>query len=261
MQGSRLYRHAFLFSCVLLSASGSATAGLFDQLGGSDALEKIGGAILQPAEQGEAKSPLTSLLSNSDIRAGLKEALEVGLGRTVTTTSKEDGFWKAPEIQIPLPRKLQRATQALESVGMGHLGSDLHLRMNRAAEKAAPLAKPIFLDALKAMTIEDVQRLWKGPDDAATQYFSEKTSANLSKSFRPIVAEEMNRMGVVNSYNQLKTKYANIPFVGSAIQYDLESYVTQKALKGLFHVLASEEKKIRKDPVARSTELLKKVFK
>ncbi|MDQ6962045.1 MAG: DUF4197 domain-containing protein [Mariprofundaceae bacterium] len=253
------YIHAAFVSCALLSASGQASAGMFDQWGGSDALEKIGGVILQPAEKGEAKSPL-SLLSNSDIRDGLKEALAVGLDRTVSTTSKEDGFWKAPEIQIPLPRKLQSATKALESVGLGHLGSDLHLRMNRAAEKAAPLAKPIFLKALKAMTIEDVKRLWKGPDDAATRYFSEKTSADLTTSFRPIVAEEMNRMGVVSSYNQLKTKYASIPFLGSAIQYDLESYVTTQALKGLFHILASEEQKIRKDPVARTTDLLKKVF-
>jgi len=247
--------HCLLVGLLSLAMSTPASAGFFDQFGGSDTLEKIGGQLLSssPAAQNLA-------LSTQDIRAGLKEALDVGLRRTVETTSKADGFWKNAAIQIPLPRKLQTAKQALDRIGLGSVAEDLQLRMNRAAETASPLAKPIFLKALKAMTIEDVQRLWKGSDDAATRYFQEKTSADLSASFRPIVVQEMNRMGVVSSYNSLKKKYASIPFVGSVIQYDLESYVTDKALKGLFHVLASEEKKIRTDPVARSTELLQKVF-
>jgi len=232
-----------------------ATAGFFDQLGGSEALQKIGDQLTGSSETGGLS------LSQKDIRAGLKEALAVGLNQTVAQTSKENGYWKNKAIQIPLPRKLQHAKQALDKIGLGSMGQDLQMRMNRAAETAAPLAKPIFLKALKAMTIDDVNRLWKGPDDAVTRYFSDKTMTDLSSEFRPIVSQEMNRMGVVSSYNKLKQKYASIPFLGSAIQYDLEAYVTSEALKGLFHVLASEEKKIRQDPVARTTALLKKVFK
>jgi len=200
-------------------------------------------------------------LTNSEVIKGLKQALAKGTERTVTKTGRKDGYWKNKDIRIPLPGSLETASKVLDGIGMGSLTDDLQLRMNRAAEAAAPLARPIFIDAITGMQLSDVQKIWKGPDDAATRYFEGKTKDRLSKSFAPIVHRELERAEVVQSYQKFSSKYAGIPFVGQKLNFNLDGYVTDKALGGLFLMLAREEADIRKNPAARTTDLLKRVFK
>ncbi|MDX8393661.1 MAG: DUF4197 domain-containing protein [Mariprofundales bacterium] len=242
-----------------------ATAGLFDSLD-SEQLQQLGGVLTDKAKPTDSNNNTGSTnnsgngLSNLDINAGLKEALDIGLRHTVDFTGKKDGFWMNEAIKIALPQELQAPVKLLDKMGMGSIADDLHQRMNRAAETAAPLAKPIFLDALKSMTIQDVKQVLQGKDDAATRYFEDKTNTNLTTAFRPVVAEQMQEAGAMQVYQTLKQKYADIPFVGGMLDYDLEAYVTKQALTGMFHVLAEEEQKIRQDPAARTTDLLQKVF-
>jgi len=200
-------------------------------------------------------------LTNADVIKGLKQALEKGTEQAVSKTGKKDGYWKNGDIRIPLPGNLATASKVLNGIGMGSLTDDLRLRMNRAAETAAPLARPIFIDAIAGMQLSDVQKIWKGPDDAATRYFERETRDKLSKSFAPIVRKELERAEAIQSYQKFSSQYAGIPFVGKKLNFNLDGYVTDKALKGLFLMLGREEAEIRKNPAARTTELLKRVFK
>ncbi|HXH72692.1 MAG TPA: DUF4197 domain-containing protein [Mariprofundaceae bacterium] len=199
-------------------------------------------------------------LSNTDITAGLKEALEKGTSRTVHQIGTLDGYWKNPHIRIPLPDSLQRPAAILRKAGYGKYADDLELRLNRAAETAVPLAKPIFLKAIKEMTFADVKEIWKGPDDAATRYFERKTTGDLTGAFTPLVHKELEKSGAVHSWRSFSSKYASIPFIGGYLKDDLDAYATRMALQGMFTILAGEEAKIRHDPAARTTELLRKVF-
>jgi len=200
-------------------------------------------------------------LTDSEVARGLKQALEKGTERAVNKAGRKNGYWKNRDIRIPLPGSLATAAKMLDGIGMGSLTSDLQLRMNRAAEAAVPLARPIFIDAITAMRLADVQQIWKGPDDAATRYFERKTKDKLSKSFAPMVHKELERARTIQSYQKFSSRYADIPFVGQTLNFNLDSYVTDKALDGLFSTLAKEEANIRKNPAARTTDLLKRVFK
>jgi hypothetical protein len=218
-----------------------------------------------------AQSPLDKLkqkigvssdqgLSNDKIVAGLKEALKVSTGKAVAATGKPDGYLKNEAIKIALPPKLQSAGKGLRMVGMGSQVDALEVGMNRAAEQAAPQAKAIFLRGVTKMTFDDARKiLTGGGDTAATEYFKRTSSEELTTAFAPIVHKSMENVGVVKQYNTLLEN----PMAASLAKdksMNLDSYVVGKALDGLFFMLGEEEKKIRKDPAAQTTSLLKQVF-
>jgi hypothetical protein len=198
-------------------------------------------------------------LTNDEIIAGLKEALGVGTEKAVALVSKPDGYYKNPEIKIPLPESVQKVEKLLRATGYGEKVDNFELSMNRAAERAAPEAKSIFADAIQQMTFDDAKKILDGPDNAATLYFEDKTSSRLREIFKPIVTKAMGQVGVTRSYQELNAKVESMPF-GKSISFDLDQYVTDGSLKGLFKMLAEEEKQIRTQPAARVTDLLKKVF-
>jgi hypothetical protein len=198
-------------------------------------------------------------LSDAKIGEGLKEALKVGTENTVSFTGKTDGFFLNQVIKILMPEKLRTLEKGLRAVGYGPQVDEFVLSMNRSAEKAAPFAKEIFWDALGEMTFEDVRKIFSGHETAATEYFKGKTSDKLTVIFKPIVDRAMNEVGVTRQYKELVGRYEAIPFVKKET-FDLDHYVVTKALDGLFHVLGEEERKIRTNPAARVTDLLKEVF-
>ncbi len=198
-------------------------------------------------------------LDEGTVAAGLKEALHIGTDRSVITTSKEDGFFGNPLIRIPLPKEFETVASTLRGIGINKPVDEFELAMNRAAEMAAGEAKDVFWLAITEMTLSDAMGILNGGDRSATDYFYAHTSDRLRTKFRPIVTEKMQEVGVYNTYNELLDKYSRIPFV-SKPSIDLDGHITEKALGGLFDTLAGEEKKIREDPAARTTALLRKVF-
>ncbi len=198
-------------------------------------------------------------LSEGTIIDGLKEALTVSTRNAVGKVSQVDGYFGNPDIKILFPEKMRKVADTLSTIGLKDQVDEFVLSMNRAAEKAAPEAIDIFVGAIKEMTIADARGILDGGDTAATEYFKDKTFDKLYDKFKPPVSESMDKVGVTKSYKDLMGRYTALPFV-KAEDYDLDHYVTTKALDGLFYMLGEEEKKIRKDPAARVTELLKKVF-
>jgi hypothetical protein len=202
--------------------------------------------------------PGTPPLGEADIAAGLKEALAVGTERAVHRVGVTDGFWRNAAINIPLPEQLKKVEKTLRTFGQGKTVDEFHLSLNRAAEAAAPEAAAIFGTAIRGMTLADARQILDGPDNAATEYFRGRTLPALSARFRPIVTKATASVGATRKYKDLATKVSK---VSSSFQLqDLDAYVTDRALAGLFVTLADEELKIRRDPAARTTELLKRVF-
>jgi hypothetical protein len=191
--------------------------------------------------------------------SGLKEALSIGTRNAVASVSRVDGYFGNQAIKILMPEKIATVANVLRKVGYGREVDDFELSMNRAAEKAAPRAKSIFIDAIKEMTFEDARKILGGSDTAATEYFKEKTHDRLYAAFKSIISSSLDEVGATRSYKNMMTKYDSIPFVSSQ-SLDLDHYVTAKALDGLFYMVGQEEKKIRQDPAARVTDLLKTVF-
>lgn len=198
-------------------------------------------------------------LSESEIVAGLKQALEVGTGNAVSILNKTDGYFGDALVKILFPAEAQRAADKLRQLGMGKLVDDFVLTLNRAAEKAAAEAKPIFVDAVKGMTFADARNILQGPDNAATEYFKGKTTPALTAKFSPVISNALNASNATKYWTDITTTYNKIPMV-TKVETDLVKYTTEKALAGLFLKLAGEEKKIRTNPAARVTELLQKVF-
>lgn len=198
-------------------------------------------------------------LTENEIINGLKEALEVGTSNAIGIVSKLDGYYKNPKIKIPLPENVQKVEKILRATGFGQNVDDFELSMNRAAERAAPEAKSIFWDAIKQMNFEDARKILNGRDNEATLYFKDKTSDRLREIFKPITHQAMSEVGVTRTYQTIDDKVKTIPFADQ-LSFDLDQYVTDKGLDGLFFMLAAEEKKIRENPAARVTDLLKKVF-
>ncbi len=205
------------------------------------------------------KPKSTSPLPDAKLASGLKEALQVGTGNAVKSTGRVDGYFGNPAIKILMPEKMRMLEKGLRAVGYGPQVDEFVLSMNRAAEKAAPAAKKIFLDAVTQMTFDDVRKIFSGGDTAATDYFKTKTSAQLAQAFRPIVEKATSEVGVTQKYKQLVGQAQSVPFV-KAESLDIDQYVVGKALDGLFYMLAQEEKNIRKNPAARVTQTLKEVF-
>lgn len=209
--------------------------------------------------RGLQKGPSPSVgagLSEQRIADGLKQALQVGTEKAVKLTGRVDGYWKNEAIKILMPERLQTLERGLRLVGYGPQVDEFELSMNRAAERAAPAARTIFVDAIKSMTFDDARRVLQGGETAATEYFKGRTTGKLSEAFSPIVSKAMNEVGVTRQYKDLTR---SLPF-GEIPSFDLDHYVVGKALDGLFLTLGQEERKIRTNPTARVSELLKDVF-
>ncbi|MEO1049575.1 MAG: DUF4197 domain-containing protein [Bacteroidota bacterium] len=198
-------------------------------------------------------------LTSADVAQGLKEALVNGISNGSAQASKVDGYFKNPNIKIPFPPDVQKVETKLRQIGLDKQVDKFVMTLNRGAEKAAKEAKPIFVAAIKSMTIEDAWGILKGEDDAATQYLKRVTSDQLKVKFKPVIKTSLDEVNATKYYGDIVTTYNKIPFV-EKVNPDLDDYATDKAIEGLFFLVAKEEGKIREDPIARTTELLKKVF-
>lgn len=200
----------------------------------------------------------TSGLSDNKIIAGLKQALQLSTSRAVAVTGRPDGFLKNDAIKIALPPRLETIGRGLRFIGLGSKVDELEVGMNRAAEQATPQAKQAFLAALRKMTFDDARHILTGNDTAATDYFKRTSTADLTTAFAPIVHTSMQKVGLVEQYD----RFIQTAPGGAAIanEFDLDKYVVGKTLDGLFYMLGEEEKKIRKNPAAQTTQLLKQVF-
>ncbi len=198
-------------------------------------------------------------LDSSTIVEGLKEALMTGTDNAVKEVSQVDGYLGNDAIKILMPEKIQTVADVLKKVGYQQQVDEFVGSMNRAAEKAAPMAASSFIDLIKGMSFDDARTILDGGDTAATDYFKGSMFNELYDSFKPSISSSMNDVGVTRAYKNMMDTYTTVPFVKD-ILFDIDDYVTTKALDGLFHQVAEEEKKIRTDPGARVTELLQKVF-
>ncbi|OKS88575.1 DUF4197 domain-containing protein [Mucilaginibacter polytrichastri] len=198
--------------------------------------------------------------SNAEIISGLKQALQQGTVKSSDQLSALNGFFGNAAIKILMPPEAQKAEKTLRKLGMNKLCDNVILSLNRAAEDAAKQAKPIFVNAVKQMTVQDAANILTGSNDAATQYFKRTTTAALSTQFKPVVHSSLSNVGATNLYTQLATQYNKIPFTFNKLNPDLDDYVTQKAIDGLFYQIALEELNIRQNLTARTTPVLQKVF-
>ncbi|WP_083321041.1 DUF4197 domain-containing protein [Hymenobacter glacialis] len=208
---------------------------------------------------GNTSSKPTGGLSNTEAANGLKAALMQGIGKGADQASQTDGFYLNRLIRIPFPPDAQRVATTLRSIGLGSQVDKFELSLNRGAEDAARSAKPIFLSAIKSLTFSDVWNILTGQPDAATQYLKRTTSTQLTSAFAPIMQQSLSKVGATRYYTDLATTYNQLP-LGQPVQTDLTEYATGKAVDGLFTLIAQEEANIRENPVARTTELLRRVF-
>jgi uncharacterized protein DUF4197 len=228
---------AIIFSSTLLFACAEMT----------QVLEEVNGMTGTPA------------LTNGEVISGLKEALTVGTNNSTGLLSKVDGYYKNPALFIPFPPEAQKVKDKVIALGMGSQVEKFEMTLNRAAETAAKEAAPVFINAIKGMSISDGFAILKGNDNAATQYLKDKTSAELKIKFQPIIKNAIDQVEVTKYWNPIINTYNMIPFIDKQ-NPDLEDYVTNKAMDGLFLMIEKEEKNIRSNPIARVTDLLKKVF-
>lgn len=218
-----------------------------------DELKRKAQEIIRSKGQG------TNNLSDDKIVAGLREALSQSTRNAVASTGRPDGFLKNQAIKILLPEKLRTVGKGMRMVGMGSQVDDLEVGMNRAAEQAAPAAKQIFLNSLSKMTFQDARQILTGGDTAATDYFKRTSTNDLTTAFAPIVHKAMLNVGVIRQYEKL-VKNPMIANSGAAQDLNLDNYVVGKTLDGLFYVMGQEEQKIRKDPMAQTSAILREVF-
>jgi hypothetical protein len=198
-------------------------------------------------------------LSDTKINAGLKQALQIGAENSVKLVGRKDGYFANNAIKILMPKNLQTLEKGLRVVGYGPKIDDFVLSMNRSAEASAPAARKIFVDAITSMSFDDARHILSGGNTAATDYFKQKTTPQLTAAFRPVVDKTMADNGVTKQYNALANQYKSIPFAKKQ-DLDITNYVVGKALDGLFFELGEEERKIRQDPAKQTTDLLKEVF-
>jgi hypothetical protein len=225
------------------------TLGLFSNAQLKGILQKANQALGITESKGSEKE---------DMIAGLKEALIIGAQKGATTLSKEDGFFKNDLLKILLPPEAEKVEKTLRNLGLGNQVDEAILSMNRGAEDACKEAATIFIDAVKSMNVEDVVTIIKGTDTAGTAYLRKTTTLSLTNKFRPVIENSLNKVNatkhwatIINAYNKVSLKKINP---------DLTAYVTEKSIGGIFYQIGEEEKKIRKDPFARTSELLKRVF-
>lgn len=259
MKRSPIHR-LILIAAIAVFGTGTLQAGWLDALG------------LTKGSTNATASAGLSALSNDQVVGGLKDALGNGLQSAIGRLGHDGGFLTNMDVKIPLPQKLQTAEKGLRAVGQGKLADDFVATMNHAAEQAVPEAASVFSDAVKQMSFDDAKAILSGPDDAATQYFRHATETNLYTRFLPIVQQATSKCGVTSAYKNMMAKvesqnsgfgsslggFANKYMGSDAV--DVDAYVTSKALDGLFLMVAGEEKRIRQNPVARTTDLMKTVF-
>lgn len=198
-------------------------------------------------------------LTTEEVAEGLKEALIKGISNGSDIVSQVDGYFKNPEIKIPFPPDVQKVEDRLRQIGLGSEVDKFVMTLNRGAEDAAKEAKPIFIAAIRQMTIQDAWGILRGEQDAATQYLKRTTSGLLKERFKPVIKNSLDKVNATRYYSDIVTRYNQIPMV-QKVNPDLDDYATDKAIEGLFLMIAKEEKNIRENPVARTTELLKRVF-
>ncbi len=220
------------------------------------------GKLLQQAE--DAVNTVTGSggsgsLSNEQIISGLKEALSIGSENAGRSASKPDGYYRNPKIMIPFPPEVNQVKTTVEKVGLKPQVDKFVMTLNRAAEEAAKEAAPIFLNAITSMDISDGLNILNGPDNAATKFLQDGTTPQLKAKFEPVVKKAIDKVQLTKYWNPIVTQYNRVPFV-QKVNPDLEAYVLDKALIGLFTLVAEEEAKIRKDPAARISDILKQVF-
>ncbi|GAA4751598.1 DUF4197 domain-containing protein [Flavisolibacter ginsenosidimutans] len=241
-----------ILSLAVLAFATASQAQIFKDILKKDSTGKNGvQKILQ-------KATTKSSLSNDEIISGLKEALNVGANNSTGKLSMVDGFFKDAAIKILMPAEAQKVEQKLRSIGLGKQVDNAILSMNRAAEDAAKSATPIFINVIKGITIQDGLGILKGGDFAATNYLKGKTLSQLTEAFRPVIEQSLQKVNATKYWKTVFSTYNT--FSQEKVNTDLTAYVTDKALSGIFYQVGLEEQKIRKDPVARTTDLLKKVF-
>ncbi len=245
-----------LGGCVSTSGGYSSDDGFFAQTQAvlnSDTANNLFGMF------GMGQSANVSVLSEAEVGAALREALKIGTGSVVSKLGVENGFNLDPTIHIPLPEKLATVDKALSKIGMNGLTEDLELRLNRAAEQATPKAKALFFEAISQMTFADAKNILTGPNDAATSYLRKTMGAGLAREMQPVVQDALTQAGAIRAYDSVMGQYAQLPFMPD-VKADLQNYVVERALDGVFYYVAQEEAAIRENPAKRTTELLQKVF-
>jgi hypothetical protein len=198
-------------------------------------------------------------LSTEEVAKGLKEALSVGASKGSDIASALDGYYKNTAIKIPFPPEVKQVETKLRQIGLGSEVDKFIVSLNRAAEDAAKQAKPVFVNAITSMTIQDAFGILKGEKDAATQYLKRTTTTQLTTSFKPVIQSSLEKVNATKYYRDLVTQYNRLPLV-TKVSPNLDEYATQKAIDGLFYLVAQEEANIRNNPVARTSDILKKVF-
>ncbi len=240
---------------LILTITSASSQNLQQRAEAAKAAAKAAADKAQNAKSGTGKTPL----SNDQVITGLKDALTIGTNNSTGIASKLDGYYKNPKLFIPFPPEAKEVKSRVDAIGMKSQTDKFVMTLNRAAEEAAKNAAPVFIAAVKGMSIGDGFTILKGADNAATQYLKDNTSAELIQKFTPIVKAAIDKVEVTKYWKPIITKYNKIPMVQKQ-NPDLTAYVTQKAMVGLFMLIAEEELKIRKDPAARVTDILKNVF-
>ena len=250
-----------VFSIAILTLATSINAGWFDDtFGDSDKTQKKIEAIKETVKNGNTATDIKKALSNEDIVAGLKEALNKGASYAVDNLGKMDGFLKNGDVKIPMPKKLKKVESLLRKAGKDKYADKFVVTMNRAAESAVPLTLGIIKQGVAGMSMKDAKNILQGPDDAATQYLKKSGSDKLRAQILPIVKDATSKAGVTRTYKRMVGK---LGFAGKYLNledYDVDKYVTEKTMDGLFTMIAQEEKKIRDNPGERTTDILKSVF-
>ena len=223
-----------------------------------DSSNKLGGLFKKANSIFSKNSSSSGGLSSAEIVSGLKEALSLGAEKSGDKLSVKDGFFKDAAVKILLPKEVQEVESKMRMLGMGKLVDNAILSMNRAAEDASKAAAPIFISAIKQMTVTDALNILRGTDTAATGYLRKTTSIELTSSFKPVIEESLKKVDATKYWKDVFTTYNR--FSSKPVDTDISSYVTSKALNGIFHYVAQEEINIRKNPAGRVTDVLKKVF-
>lgn len=252
MSGRKAIHSTLLILCGFFLLQGFPGRTLAIQFDWQNAGKELLGTMSTP-------QTMPTVLTDSEIAKGLKDALRVGTETVVEQLGRLDGFNADPAVHIPLPNSLQRVKSALGAVGMSGMMDDLELKLNRAAEQATIPAKQLFWNSIETMTIEDVKGIYTGPDDAATRYFQKKMSEPLAVAMQPIVERTLSEVGAIQAYDAAMHQYTSLPFMPN-VKADLNSYVVSKGMDGIFHYLALEEAAIRENPAKRTTEILQTVF-
>ncbi len=243
-------RFASILCCLLVSLSMSAQADWLDQL-------RKRAESLMATPSGTATA---AALSDEEIVRGLKEALAQGSRQAIAQLGRPGGYLNNPSVRIPMPEDLQKVERLLRSLKQDKLADEFVATLNQAAEKAVPEAAAILGDSLAKMTLEDARGILQGPEDAATQYFRKSSAGQIRERFLPIVRQATEQAGVTAAYKRLMQRAGPYAQLMGGQATDLDGHVTDKAMDGLFKMIAEEERRIRKEPLARTSELLKKVF-